>query len=159
MSPDDYNKRLHSLVRHIEHVKDNCRLLADRLGEDDFSKRLIANSYIHDQSKFHGIEWEYLADNTVIYIGKDKEAFDAALAQHVHGNPHHPEYWGGIYEMPKIFIAEMVGDWFARSQEFGTDLREWITEKARDKFKFNCQCKVYKQIKEFVDIMLDKKLD
>ena len=30
----------------------------------------------------------------------------------------------------KLPSDEMVCDWFARSQEFGTDLRQWITDQA-----------------------------
>ena len=55
------------------------------------------------------------------------------IRHHAETNPHHPEYWHGIENMPKVYIAEMVCDWYARSNEFGSDLREWVKDKATKK--------------------------
>lgn len=60
--------------------------------------------------------------------------FQSAVNQHVNANKHHPEYWGSINVMPDIYIAEMVCDWLARSQEFGTDVKAWINNVAMYKF-------------------------
>jgi len=58
--------------------------------------------------------------------------------------------------MPRVYVGEMVADWHSRSAEFGTDLRKWIKEKAAKRFNFTLQSKVYKDIKFFVDILLEK---
>lgn len=148
-------KRLDALVRHIENVQANCLLMGERLvekGELDFGRRLIANGFIHDHSKFGGIEWEFLHGDIK---ETHPEQFELAARQHTHSNFHHPEYWISIHEMPRIFLAEMVCDWAARSQEFGNDLREWTREKASKKFDFTFQSKVYKEIKFFVEMLLD----
>ena len=57
--------------------------------------------------------------------------------------------------MSREQIAEMVCDWSARSKERGTDLRVWIKEDATERFGFNLQSKCYKDIKFFVDLLLD----
>ena len=57
--------------------------------------------------------------------------------------------------MPKVYVAEMVCDWYARSSEFGNDLRDWIKDKATKKFDMTVQSRVYKEIKDMVDILLD----
>jgi hypothetical protein len=150
-------KRLTRLLRHIHLVQEGCQVIADKLteeGEEDFARRLIANSMIHDNSKFHGIEWEYLHEEVK---EENSEVFKLALSHHISTNPHHPEYWpSGITEMPRLFLCEMVADWHARSAEFGTDLREWIKEKACKKYEISCNCKVYKQIKDFLDLLLER---
>ena len=33
--------------------------------------------------------------------------------------------------MPEISVAEMVCDWYARAQEFGTGLRDWIVQQQK----------------------------
>src|SRR5450755_1045681 len=81
---------------------------------------------VHDASKFHGIEWEYLHKTGEV----PADRLQLAVEHHRRTNEHHPEYWGGIDNMPEIFVAEMVCDWYARSQEFGTDLRVWIRGQA-----------------------------
>jgi hypothetical protein len=128
-------------------------------GEKSLGLELISNGYVHDHSKFSGIEWLYLNEESKETC---PELFSAALHQHQSTNPHHPEYWqvdddiaSGIKQMPRLYIAEMVCDWKARSNEFGTDLRGWIKEKAAKKWLFTFQSSEYKQIKDIVDLLLD----
>lgn len=151
-------KRLDKILRHIDNVREDCLHLAGRLaekGEEDVAVKLIANGYIHDNSKLRGIELLYLNDETQ---DKDPEKFKLAINQHVTTNPHHPEYWsGGIDEMPREYKAEMVCDWHSRSSEFGTDLREWVKAKATKKFKMNHSGRTYKEIKELIDLLLERR--
>ncbi|MDP6584760.1 MAG: DUF5662 family protein, partial [Anaerolineales bacterium] len=149
------DQRHRALVRHITHVQQSCSLLGERLvseGERGIGHKLIANGFIHDNSKFHGIEWLYLHDDV---LASDPELFKAALIQHTSLNPHHPEHWNGIEQMPRLYMAEMVCDWHARSGEFGADLRTFIKERATKKFDFSTSGKIYKEIKGLVDLLLD----
>jgi hypothetical protein len=102
-------------------------------GRKDFGRLLIAKGFQHDISKFYGIEWKYL------HAGNDipKQQLDFAIEQHVHTNSHHPEYWGSINNMPEIALAEMVCDWYARSQEFGTSLMSWYIDNAIERYEIN----------------------
>ena len=62
----DDDKHLKSLIRHINHVKEDSYLLGEALiskGEE-LGLQLIANGYIHDNSKFYGVEWLYIRDET-----------------------------------------------------------------------------------------------
>ena len=156
MTKEESN-RLNTLLRHINNVQTNCRLLAERLidkGENDFARTLIANSMAHDNSKFFGIEWLYLHGDVK---EQDSKSFALAAQQHIYGrsNKHHPEGWGGIKNMPRIHLAELVCDWKSRSDEFGNDLRTWIRGKGTKQYDFAIQSKVYKIVKEFVDMLLD----
>lgn len=156
------DNRLTTLLLHVNAVQENCLLLGNKLidaGEVDFGIKLIANGRIHDYSKFFGIEFEYLNDNAWPYPDNDprKPLFLEALHHHTKTNPHHPEYWGNIQEMSRLYLAEFCCDIKARSNEQGTDLREWIRDKATDKFHFKVNSKTYKQIKYFIDLLLQKK--
>lgn len=153
----DDEKHLKTVLRHISHVQQNCEKLAERIleknpGEFSFCRQLIANSQVHDNSKFYGAEWLYLRDDVK---EREPKLFQAAIVGHVHGNSHHPEFWGGIEYMPRVFVAEMLCDWKSRSEEFGSDLRTWIKEDATKRFGFTTKSGVYKQIKFFVDLLLD----
>lgn len=158
MPAELYLERLARLNRHITNVRDSAFILNEKLvkrnNENDLflAHALITHVQIHDESKFNGIEWLYLHDDM-----KDThpQEFKQAWYQHVNTNPHHPEYWSGIDNMPEVYLAELVCDWKARSSEFGSDLREWIKASATKRFGFTKQGKTYKKIKEFVDLLLD----
>lgn len=152
--PEAIREKLDKLLRHIELVRATALLLGEKLiqqGDMRFGLDLIANSLAHDQSKFHGIEWEYLVGGTF-----DNEATRLAASHHVRTNLHHPEYWGGIEQMPRIHVAEMVCDWYARSMEFGENVRDFVRERAMERFAISRQSKVYRWIKEFLDLILEK---
>lgn len=147
-------QHLDNLVRHIDMVHQAGVLLGKRLmdqGRKDFGRLLIAKCYEHDVTKFYGIEWKYL------HAGNDvpKDKLEQAVRQHVETNSHHPEYHGGFENMPEIAVAEMVVDWYARAQEFGTGLRSWIKDTAIDRFDINIESEQYCWIEKFVDILLE----
>ncbi len=56
--------------------------------------------------------------------------------------------------MPEVAVAEMVADWLARAQEFGTCLRDWIAENAVQKYGLTEDDEQYKWINIFVDMLL-----
>lgn len=160
----DDGKRLSNLLRHIEGVRDDCLLLGRRIiergekGDEQLGLLLIANGQIHDNSKFKGIEWLYLNDGAWPRQDPDphRELFLAALRQHQSTNPHHPEFYpGGISDMPPVFLAEMLADWKARSNEQGSDLMEWVRGKGADRFGYTTGSRVYRTLKEFVGLLLE----
>ena len=151
LSPQEH---LDNLVRHIDLVRGACLLLGKRLmaqGLQEFGRILIGRGFEHDVSKFSGIEWDYL------HAGRDipKHQLELAVRQHVRTNSHHPEFWGGIEFMPEIAVAEMVCDWYARSQEFGTGLREWITSQAIERYQIDLDSEQYEWITKFVELLLE----
>ena len=148
-----HEEHLDNLIRHISLVRDSCVLLGKRLiqqGRKDFGRLLIMRGFQHDVSKFSGIEWDYL------HCGPDVEPVDLdhAVKQHVRTNSHHPEYHGGIHNMNALDVAEMVADWYARSQEFGTDLRAWIENEAVARFNIDTTSDQWRWINEYLDVLL-----
>ena len=151
--------KVRALTRHIRNVEDNCLLLGEKLianGEVELGHHLIANGFVHDASKFSGIEWEYLS----ILPNKEEETklkLKMAVHHHQKTNPHHVEYWSNkIENMPDVYLAEFCCDIKARSEEFGTDLRNWIDEVATKKYNFTKTDVVYKKIMKFVDMLCQK---
>ena len=156
---DETMEKIRAIARHIRNVEDSCLLLGEKLivgGEIELGKQLISNGYVHDASKFHGIEFEYLSLNNPV---EEDTKLKLKLAVHHHRttNKHHPEAWsGGIKDMPDVYLAEMVCDLKARSEEFGTDLRKWIDEEATRRYEFTSGDKVYKDLMRFVNILCPK---
>lgn len=150
---ETYLARLDAIVRHIQLVQSNALLLAERLieqdGECELARQLVANSLEHDKSKLFGIEWDYL-------LSDDKAKLKMAIEQHNKTNTHHPEHWGGIKEMPRVYLAEMVCDIKARSSEFGTDVKSWLKEEATKRYEFTTGSKVYKDLHYFLNLLLEK---
>ena len=151
----DPDAHLDALIRHVGLVRDACILLGKRLiarGRPDFGRLLIARGVVHDASKFYGIEWEYLQTGEDVPEHLRKPAID----HHRHTNDHHPAYWGGFENMPEISVAEMACDLFARSQEFGTDLRQWIRETAVPRYRIDPTGEQLRWLEGFVEMLLSK---
>jgi hypothetical protein len=152
-------KKIRGIVKHIRTVQDNCLYLGEKLierGEIGVGHALIARGFAHDQSKFFGIEWDHMAPGHTAEEDGAKLKLKLAVMHHNRTNSHHPEAWGGIHQMPRIAVAEMVSDWKARSEEFGTSLRDWIEQQATKRFSFSEKDRVYKEIHEFVDMICPK---
>lgn len=146
-------EKLEKLIRHIGNVQEACALLGRKLidkGEIDLGIRLTAVGFTHDQSKFSGVEWDYLIQGE--FNGEAK----LAAIHHGRTNKHHPEYWADVTLMPRIYVAEMVCDWWARASEFGTNVWDYVKEKALSRYHISPHGKTYKWIKEFLDLLLDK---
>lgn len=152
--------KVDALLKHIQGVQTNCIYLGKRLirdGKNELGRILIANSLKHDHSKFFGTEWDFLSKNDI----DESDAIslilrDQVIKQHNHTNPHHPEYWGGVKNMPSVYIAEMVCDWKARSSEFGSDLVNWIEEVATKRFEFDMEDEVGEKIKYYLSLLIEK---
>jgi hypothetical protein len=158
---DELMVKINSIIRHVKNVQDNCLLLGTKLienGEFDLGRQLIANGFRHDLSKFYGIEFENLSHSTSANTDEEnaKLKMKLAIQHHCSTNSHHPEYSGGIKNMPSLALLEMSADWKSRSEEFGTNLREWIDNVATKKWKFGVEDKVYKDIMKYVDMLCPK---
>lgn len=105
------------------------------------------------------ISWDYkckqekIPYSIPVYM---KEECSKASEHHVTTNKHHPEYWSsektGVInredrdkkpskiidatKMPLIYVAEMVCDWLAMSEELGTSVREWVMKNINIRWKF-----------------------
>lgn len=152
--------KIHAIARHIRNVEDNCLIIGEKLiqnGDIELGRQLIANGFIHDASKFHGIEFENLS----ITDGNKEESFKLklklAIQHHQLTNPHHVEYWSAkIENMPDVYLAELICDLKARSEEFGTSLMDYIDNTGLKKWGIDKENKTYKRMIEFVNMVCEK---
>lgn len=152
--PYTVEEHIDNLTRHIERVRENTIVLGKKLiarGEVTFGVNLIANGFIHDASKFFGLEWD------VLHSGPDapRNLVDLAVRQHTASNPHHPEYWDGIDNMPRIYVAEMICDWSARAAETGGSVRDYLRTKAMGRYQIKPDSEILKLINGFMDLLLE----
>jgi hypothetical protein len=151
--------KIRSITRHIKNVEDNCLILGERLilqGRIDLGKQLIANGFIHDASKFTGIEFEYLSLHNPTEEN-NKLKMKLAIQQHNSTNLHHAEAWsGGIKDMPDVYLAELVCDIKARSEEFGTSLMDYINSSGIKRWNITEDDDVYKKMIGFINLLCEK---
>ncbi len=151
MDMDIYEK-LTMVINHIELVRRNCTKLGFILiksGQPQLGRMLIANGMIHDNSKFNGIEFQHLF--------KDDFLLNESIKHHQLSNPHHPEYWGKIQDMPEIYLIEMVCDCAARSAEFGTDINEFFNNVCTKKYDFEMTDEVGVKITKYINLLYNTK--
>jgi len=147
-------KKIRELIRHIRNVQDGAIRIGEKCienGDEEFGRNLIANAFVHDQTKFRGVEWYAIGCSDT----EDKDLRGVAISTHQKTNMHHPEYWNGVENMPEIYLAEMVCDTYARSVEMGTNLREWWKLTGIEKYGISKSGKTWKTIKKYIDMILD----
>lgn len=145
-------EKVEIILSHIKKVESHMQKLAKLyLPEDkDFALGLLQRSRTHDVSKFDWFEFDNL--------WPDSPQFEKALKEHREGNSHHVEYHKrGLKGMSNVDIAEMVCDCFARSNEFGTDIRKWFEEEATKRYGFEMNDEEGKYITEVLDLLLSPK--
>jgi hypothetical protein len=151
--------KLDFVARHVRNVEDNTLLLGKKLierGDLALGIKLIANGQIHDASKFHGIEFEYLSLNNPAEENRQLK-LKLAVQHHRMTNAHHVEYWSrGIKEMPDVYLAELCCDVKARSEEFGTSLRDWIDTDGIKQWGIAKDSAEYKKIMRFVTLLCEE---
>jgi hypothetical protein len=142
--------RLKSLQRHIHLVQEAGIIVAMKIANEDeaLGIEIMRLVQIHDNSKFYPLEFDNL-------WWRDNPKFNDALRLHREANPHHPEYHKkGIAGMSDAQIAEMVCDWYARSCEFGTSFRFFISNEAPKRWKIDKD--KMNVIYRFANILIDK---
>ena len=151
---NEAKEKVEKLLRHINNVQEACYLLGKKLierGEIELGIKLIAAGQVHDNSKWKGAEFDYLIDPPPNSNG----LLSAIVKHHQHTNLHHIEYWKEN-EMPRLYVGEMVADWLARANEQGSDIWKWVNEDAVPRYNIIKNGNVYKWIKEFLDLLLEK---
>lgn len=80
------------------------------------------------------------------FTDEELKEIDDVVREHIKSNPHHCEYWGdgdhlakGIvcYDMPDIFIYEMMADWAATCEEKGGMLKDWYNKNVGTRWIFS----------------------
>lgn len=129
------------------------------------------NPYVH-------VSWHYKmkdAGKTYDVSPEMQDAMHNATKHHIKNNPHHVEFHTNQSEilnksmkdrdkatsvlidgtkMPDKYLAEMMADWFAMSEEKGTDPHDWAEKHINKKWKFTPH--QVKLINELIDAIWKK---
>ncbi len=131
------------LKEHRKNVTKAFKWIVENIPEvienkEDFEKQICLE---HDKSKNQ--EDEYRAYDKYFYGNKSfdvTQEFNKAWLLHIHRNPHHWQHWilvnddGGeeiLIEMPKIYVIEMICDWWSFSWKKGNlfEIFDWYDER------------------------------
>lgn len=106
------------------------------------------------------LTWNYYCKDHQIrfdILDELQESMNEATLHHIRNNPHHPEFWDDNFDysmfnskdrdevgksmvnatsMPLSFILEMLADWFAMSEEKGTDPMDWAEKNVNVRWRF-----------------------
>lgn len=150
-------EKIELILAHIKKVESNLQFVAKHLIKESDSHlelvlKLLQLSREHDVSKFDLYEFKHLSAE---FVGTKK--FKIALNLHHEKNPHHPEHFASIHNMPDEYIAEMVCDCFARGQEFGTNVLDWFANQGTKKYNFEMTDEIGKKIQYFISILTKNK--
>lgn len=126
--------------------------------------RLINIIRSHDRSKYDPNEFHYYRARffPVTSIDYDsekiKKGFDIAWLHHAHTNPHHPAYWAladdntlKIFDMPDIYIIEMLCDWMAMSKYYNSSTADYWKSESAQKLPMSDYTK--SKVNEFIEWM------
>lgn len=113
-----------------------------RVFEECLLLRVPLRGLLHDLSKLLPSEWEPYADYTFGELcEQDRDAYEAAMLQHHHRNPHHYQHWtlhldngqSRPLPIPEEYVREMLADWRASGRAPDkVSLCEWLREHARN---------------------------
>jgi len=152
--------------KHISLVKGAIEKIVAAFPEFD---ELLQRAEVHDASKFEEPEktpyieltWRHKSDSYDSYETPgelDKKAENDATMHHILNNSHHPEFHNkedahidpenrdtsvevlDATSMPDLDVAEMSCDWFAMSEELGTNTAtEWFESQKDVRWHFSSE--------------------
>lgn len=148
MTPEE---KINLILRHMKKVEDNCNLLARNLmaTNKEMALKIIKHGREHDLSKLDEFEFNNLFEGESHFI--------EALKHHRNSNPHHPEFWGTIHNMPLEYVLEMMCDVLARAQEFGTDVKEWLFVEAPVRYNYSKGDNIWEVMEKYLPLLLSPK--
>lgn len=143
------------MTNHVGDVQINLQIFINDPNYAHINEQLNERYMTHDNSKwdekeeFEPYVWRYWRTQWKESGKADKrftEAFESmdvdryitkAVWHHVQHNRHHPEYHLDHDDMTLVDLIEMVCDWYAMSEEFGTNIDEWVTYVVPRRYHFS----------------------
>ena len=115
-------------MKHICLVQDACsRLACSSWINPEIADSLIAVAAEHDRTRYSvGEMCAYQRYWGVLSPGqrtdqKELAEYQKCNSRHYACNPHHPEHWQDPCSMDRVYMLEMVADWYADSVEDGVE--------------------------------------
>lgn len=155
-------KQLNDIGQHKIYVLKCSIALANYLMKNNREQEalnIMKRAFEHDFSKltdeeFYGIakfadEMQITKDSN--NISEEKEYY---INLHRDNNKHHPEYWTNIHDMTELDIMELACDWCSRSEQFNTDVIEFLEDGQKTRFHFPEH--IYNNIEKYLLIITEE---
>lgn len=155
--------QLDDTILHKKLVMDACYKMSKYLfnvHRDDEGFALLKRAQVHDNQKFCTAEINSLQklagtnDNMTNQKYTMTESDKECIALHWKNNRHHPEHFDNVDEMTELDIMEMVCDWFARSEQYGTDFMDFVITRQNNRFHFPDG--MFNRILKYCDVLMSK---
>ena len=160
------------MTNHVGDVQINLRMFMDNPDYAHLAPQIGERYMSHDSSKyespeFHPYVWRYWRTKwakegkvdtrfTEAFASLDVDRYiTKAVWHHVQHNRHHPEYHLDHDDMTLVDLIEMVCDWYAMSEEFGTNIDDWVAYAVPRRYHFSPD-KV-STIHQLIDVLRQKK--
>jgi len=152
---EKFNIFIKRMSAHIEKVRSNAKIIQDQI---KFPENLYNFTENHDELKFLNPELIPYIDLTMENLKKEISPnyvrninASPSILHHVINSSHHPEFYHptkdslkelgvekiNALSMPDFFIAEMICDWKAMSQELNTNIYVWIKTNVGKRWLFS----------------------
>ena len=161
-------KYIKDTIIHKSYILIECNIMFDWLcenGKENLAINLAKSCSIHDDSKFTKLEYTKMLE---ISMDSKKDAMlnpsilpsnyvSSILKYHWKNNRHHPEHFKDPNLMTELDMIEMVCDWSARSQQYKTDLLEFVNTRLQKRFTgFNEENK--KLILQYCNVLMHNRV-
>lgn len=159
---------------HVQMVQVNMLVFYNHFKDRNLNRQLDVRFDKHDVSKtehpeeFAPYVWRYWRTTWKRGV-VDHERFNDAFASqkvdyfitsgvwhHVKYNRHHPEYHLDHDDMTQVDLIEMVSDWYAMSEEYNSNIDDWVTYVVPRRYHFSAD-KV-DTINQLIEILRQYKL-
>ena len=170
-SKDKYTDYINNHIANVQEVYDKNADVFKSVFPNVYNSKQVMQLYInienHDKSKFDENEFWYYAMRFFPVKGIDpnsekvKKDFKIGWLHHVHNNAHHPNHWALVddnqiylFDMPDIYIIEMLCDWMAMSKYYNSKTIDYWNSDSGKKLPMSEYTK--SKVNEFMEAMLIK---
>jgi len=162
---------------HLRLVRKWSDLIRDKNYRGVDAEKLDEEKRVHDEGKWVDPEFTPYVHLTWKYKNPDYKCpmdTSAATFHHIKNHRHHPEYWDDnvgpevvnpknrdkpsgfmvdAKSMPLTYVAAMMADWLAMSEEKGTNVKDWADNNVNKRWSFTPEQKslIYKIVMDFGD--------
>lgn len=156
-------KQLNDIGEHKVYVLKCSTALANYLmkhNREQDALNVMKRAFEHDFSKLNKDEFYGMAkfadDMQALKDPKAKTSTEKEYYINIHRsrNKHHPEYWENLKEMTELDIMELACDWCSRSEQFQTNVIEFLETRQETQFHFPKDA--YENIKKYLLIITDE---
>ena len=145
-------EKFRKIVAHIQRVHENGIKLCEELikeSRERFARRVQVEIFKHDLSKLEDFEFSRLSS-------QKEDEIKVGVEHHRTVNPHHIQFYDDYKQIPEVQLACMACDLKARSEEFGSDVKQYFKKFCADN-EITTNTNFYKKVTGFLNLIIEDK--